>query len=525
VSTEDAKPNVPKGWECASAEELCEKIQDGTHFSPKAQFDEGAFPYVTAKNVRSLGLDLSSLTYLREEEHRKIYQRCDCRRGDVLLVKDGVNTGDVAVNTLDGEISLLSSVCMLRPRASLLSPGFLRYYLQSPQGNRLLTGRMTGTAIRRIILRRIKQTPVVVCSLGCQYRIVDAIDSYLTRLDAAVASLERVQAKLRAYRASVLKAAVEGRLVPTEASLARAEKRAYEPAEVLLARILKERRRRSEDTELAKLKAKGRAPKGDTWKAKYEEPVAPDTAALPQLPEGWCWASVDQLGLVSGGLTQNVSRETHETKLPFLRVANVHANALVLDEIKVIGVEPGEIERARLLTGDLLVVEGNGSVDQIGRVALWDGSIEPILHQNHLIKVRCEPRQLSKWALAWLLSPAGRVAIERVASSTSGLHTLSISKVGRLVVPLPPLAEQIRVSDDVDAKLSVADAADESVARDLRRCSRLRQAVLKWAFEGKLVDQDPTDEPAEKLLARIGAERAVVAPAKKSHSRAAKGAA
>jgi type I restriction enzyme S subunit len=206
-------------------------------------------------------------------------------------------------------------------------------------------------------------------------------------------------------------------------------------------------------------------------------------------------------------------------------VANVYANALVLDEIKVIGVEPSEIERARLMAGDLLVVEGNGSVDQIGRVALWDGSIEPILHQNHLIKVRCEPRQISKWVLMWLLSPAGRVAIERVASSTSGLHTLSISKVGRLVVPLPPLAEQIRVSDDVDAKLSVADAADESVARDLRRCSRLRQAVLKWAFEGKLVDQDPVDEPADKLIARIRAERAAGAPVKKNGGRKAKGAA
>ena len=97
------------------------------------------------------------------------------KKGDVLLVKDGVNTGDVAINTLDGEISLLSSVCMLRPSASLLSSGYLRHYLRSPQGNRSLIGRMTGTAIRRIILRRIKQTPVVFCSLACQNRIVEAL--------------------------------------------------------------------------------------------------------------------------------------------------------------------------------------------------------------------------------------------------------------------------------------------------------------------------------------------------------------
>ena len=140
-----------------------------------------------------------------------------------------------------------------------------------------------------------------------QQRVVEAIDSYLTRLDDAVASLERVQAKLKAYRASVLKAAVEGRLVPTEASLARAEKRDYEPAEVLLARILKERRRRWEEAELAKLKAAGKTPKDDKWKAKYQEPVAPDTSTLPELPEGWCWATVDQL--LDGRRTQRPRRD------------------------------------------------------------------------------------------------------------------------------------------------------------------------------------------------------------------------
>jgi type I restriction enzyme S subunit len=196
--------------------------------------------------------------------------------------------------------------------------------------------------------------------------------------------------------ASVLKAAVEGRLAPTEAALARAEKRDFEPADVVLARILKERQRRWEEAELARMKATGKTPKDDKWKVKYEPPASVDITRLPQLPAGWCWGNVDQLGTVSGGLTQNAKRdEAYERKLPFLRVANVYANALVLDEIKTIGVEPGEVERTLVLPGDLLVVEGNGSIDQIGRVALWDGSVEPIVHQNHLIKVRFEPRSLS----------------------------------------------------------------------------------------------------------------------------------
>lgn len=340
-----------------------------------------------------------------------------------------------------------------------------------------------------------------------QRRIVEAIESYFTRLDDAVATLERVQRSLKRYHASVLKAAVEGRLVPTEAELARAEGRSYEPASVLLERILAERRRRWEEAELTKMKAKGKVPKDDRWKAKYAEPPAPDARDLPELPEGWCWASVDQLGDVSGGVTQNAARTALPLQLPFLRVGNVYANELRLEDVRTIGITETEFGRVLLAPGDLLIVEGNGSLEQIGRVALWDGSIDACLHQNHLIKVRCSIEGLSRWCLYWLLAPLGRVVIERAASSTSGLHTLSLSKVGRLPVPLPPLSEQLRATREIDRLTTLALAAEAEVRTNTRRVVRLRQAILKWAFEGRLVDQDPTDEPASRLLERIRAER------------------
>jgi type I restriction enzyme S subunit len=136
------------------------------------------------------------------------------------------------------------------------------------------------------------------------------------------------------------------------------------------------------------------------------------------------------------------------------------------------------------------------------------------VHQNHIIKVRFKHHPIERWTLAWLLSPGGRRAIERVASSTSGLHTLSISKVGNLPVPLPPDDEQARILDSVERALSIVDASAAGIERAFRRCNRLRQAVLKWAFEGKLVDQDRVDEPADELLARIRGERAVAVSAK-----------
>jgi type I restriction enzyme S subunit len=402
---------------------------------------------------------------------------------------------------------------------------------------------MSGVQHPRVHFEDLAKFSLALPPSAEQYRIVDAIETQFTRLDAAVAALERARANLERYRASVLQAACEGRLVPTEAELAREQGRDYEPADELLERILEERRARWEEErweyeiERAKKKAaqaerkaaglpyyirelpreswidrtaeeyEPYLPKGDDWKEKYDEPEPPDTEDLPELPEGWCWASMEQVSNVLGGLTKNSDRKDYPLRLPYLRVANVYADELRLDEIKQIGVKQSELDRVLLEKNDLLIVEGNGSISQIGRVAIWDGSIEPCVHQNHLIKIRMVLTQMSKYVLTWLLSAGGRDHIVDVASSTSGLYTLSLSKVSSLPVPMPPLAEQHRIVEEVERRLSVVDALEQTVEANLTRAERLRQAILKKAFEGRLVDQDPSDEPASALLERIKSQK------------------
>ena len=390
---------------------------------------------------------------------------------------------------------------VVRPNEALVGK-FLLYFVLQERVRRDARAQMTGTAGQlRVPESFYESLDLPLPPVEEQHRIAKAIDSYFTRLDVAQAALERVQANLKQYRASVLKAAVEGRLAPTEADLARKEGRDYEPASVLLERILVERRRRWEETELEKLIAKGKPPKNDKWRAKYKEPPAPDTSELPGLPEGWCWATLGQLGEVTGGLTQDAKRRGYPIKVPFLRVANVYANRLELHDVRSIGVHQGELDRVQLHEGDMLVVEGNGSPDQIGRVALWDGSVEPCAHQNHLIKVRFTLPDTAVWAVRYMLSPGGRKRVRRVASSTSGLHTLSISKVSRLPIAMPPLAEQSLLAATVDSLLGVSTRAELDVGQSLARCAGLRQSVLRSAFDGGLVDHDPTDEPAGLLLA------------------------
>ena len=160
-----------------------------------------------------------------------------------------------------------------------IDSSFVYYYLKCARET--IEGLGGGTTFKEISGTAAATIPLAVAPLAEQHRIVAEIETQFTRLDASVSALRRAQANLKRYRASVLKAACEGRLVPTEAELARSEGRDYEPAAVLLERILAERRARWESRE----KRRG----------KYKEPSSLDTSALPELPEGWAWAVIEQL--------------------------------------------------------------------------------------------------------------------------------------------------------------------------------------------------------------------------------------
>lgn len=152
---------------------------------------------------------------------------------------------------------------------------------------------------------------------------------------------------------------------------------------------------------------------------------------------------LSEVAIITGGLTKNSNRNTFKTKMPYLRVANVFYNRLDLREILEIGVKEEEIEKTLLQAGDLLFVEGNGSIEQIGRVAIWDGSIDPILHQNHLIKARFNNEIIApEYALFYFMLQDGRQQIISKSVSTSGLNTLSVNKVSSLLLPIPPIALQ-----------------------------------------------------------------------------------
>ena len=176
---------------------------------------------------------------------------------------------------------------------------------------------------------------------------------------------------------------------------------------------------------------------------------------------------LSELATITGGLTKNSKREAFNLKMPYLRVANVFFNRLDLNEIQEIGIRKEEIDKTLLQKGDLLFVEGNGSIEQIGRVAIWDGSINPILHQNHLIKARFSAGTIiPEFALFYFMSQEGRQQIISKSVSTSGLNTLSVNKIGSLILPVPPIILQEQFADFVNqvnkSKVAVQKALDEA---------------------------------------------------------------
>jgi type I restriction enzyme S subunit len=448
-------------------------VTDGDWVESKDQDPEGTIRLTQLADVGDGWFRDRSDRWMNDEQVTRIGVTY-LQEGDVLIARMPDPLGRACVcPRLPTPAVTVVDVCIVRTTTH--NPKWVMYALNAPQSRKTIASFEAGSTRKRISKGNLSTIPLPMPPRPAQDRIVAEIETQFTRLDAAVATLERVKLKLKRARASVLKAAVEGRLVPTEAALAREQGRSYEPATVLLTRVLAER--------------KARWPKGK----KYVEPVKPETEGLAELPEGWVWASLSQLSVVSGGATKNARFNDVGLKLPYLRVANVYANELRLDDVTELSVAEAEIARLLLVKGDILVVEGNGSIDQLGRAALWTGAIERCIHQNHIIKARPVFPALSRWALWWMLSPNGRREVERVASSTSGLHTLSISKVESLLVRLPPLAEQTRIVAEVDRRLSVLDALDTSVEHNLKKCARLRQSILKRAFEGKLVRQSAPD--------------------------------
>ena len=200
-----------ESWHSDTLKNLCEKITDGTHHSPP-NAETGDYMYITAKNIKETGIELDNVTYVTTAVHKEIYSRCDVQKGDVLYIKDGATTGIATVNPLDEPFSLLSSVAVLRPHKDLLLSSYLKHLLNSAEQRSKMIRNMSGNAITRLTLSKIKATSIKVCSLPEQQEIVRILDRLLAREQRARKAAEETLTAIDRMKQSILARAFRGEL-------------------------------------------------------------------------------------------------------------------------------------------------------------------------------------------------------------------------------------------------------------------------------------------------------------------------
>jgi type I restriction enzyme S subunit len=397
-----------------------------------------------------------------------------------------------------------------------LFPRFLGFYLQQNRIRDFLASNASGVggSLMRVKPSTLQHFPFVLPPVPEQHRIVEKIEELFSDLDAGVASLERAKANLKRYRASALKSAVEGRLTDEW----RKTHPQTEDGQMLLDRILRERREKWEKDQLAHFKKKGKEPP-KSWQSKYEEPSAPDTGELHDLPEGWVYCTLEQIyeskkkGTRTGPFGTLLNKHEHQTQgVPVIGIENIgemefHQGS----KIHITEAKAKELEDYDLVPGDI-VISRSGTV---GEVCVIPADIAQARMSTNLMRIRLYPNGVTPLYFCLLLhgSPFVKRQIHSLCSgSTRDFLNTEILKM--LVFPVPPPAEQAEVLGVVEERLSQIDSAEKTIDAELIRAKRLRQSILKQAFEGKLVPQDPKDEPASVLLERIKAKREQEQPKK-----------
>lgn len=499
-------PRLPHGWGLTKLGEIV-SLNPGRFIVEPGDEDPVSFVPMAAVEAGTGRLDVSAMR--RWKEVKSGYARF--QEGDVLFAKitPCMENGKfvVATGLRDGRGVGSTEFHVLRPTQAVQAK-LLLYFLLQETLRRDARRSMKGAAGQlRVPHQFLGSTAFPVPPLVEQQRLVAEIEKHLTRLDAAEAALRRVRANLKRYRASVLKAACEGRLVPSEAELSRAGGRPYESADKLLDRILVERRARWEADQLARMQAAGRPPRDDRWKANYAEPGGSDTARLAALPEGWVWTTIDAVGDVLLGRQRAPQYQTGRFTRPYLRVANVLEDRIDYSDVKAMDFDEDDFVKYQLRPGDILLAEGQ-SPELVGRSAIYGGGIYGLCFQKTLLRFRpFDPGPDAKFSQTVFRAYLRNGVFRRAASLTVNIAHLTLERIKPLPFPLPPLAEQERIVNEVERHLSVIDELAATVDVGVRRAQRLRQAILRRAFEGKLVPQDLRDEPASALLERIRLER------------------
>ena len=470
-------PQLPKGWVWTQVGQIGEVIL-------------GQSPPSSTYNKKGDGLPF----YQGKMEFGKIYPTprkwCTApkkiaEKGDVLIsVRAPVGPTNICPE----------KSCIGRGLAAIRGLGgidsFFILYLMRTFEN-VITGKGTGTTFKAIRGKQLREFEIPLPPLSEQGRIVAKIEELLTQLDAGLESLKKIKTQLKRYRQAILEYAFEGKLT--------AEWREQHKDEL------------KPDNKLLEQKKKELEKAEDIGK-KYKELTSVDTSNLSELPDGWEWTTIENVAKNEKGSirmgpfgSQLKKAELTDEGVRVLWIENIVNNKFEYKKGKFITEEKYEQLKGFTVTpGELLIT----MMGTIGRVAIVPNDIGKAIISSHLLRIKldnqlCEPKYL-KYVI---LSENSKKQMDKKSRGVvmKGLNTKIIKSI---FFPLPPLPEQHKIVKEIEHHLSLVDNIEKVVMQSLKQSERLHQSVLKKAFEGRLVPQDPNDEPAEKLLERIEENKA-----------------
>lgn len=486
---------LPTGWAIAALEAVCHLVTDGTHKTPN--YTKSGIRFISIKNIRPYRpIDWNSYErYISKDEHAELTKRCKPEKGDILFPRIGT-LGFAKRIDFDQEVSIFVGLGLAKPDKQIVDERYLEAYLNTPRIANLSIEKANGSGRLTLPLEESRKFPVLLAPQAEQRRIVAKIEELFSDLDASVVALGRARANLKRYRAAVLKAAVEGKLTAEW----RKSNPPSEPADKLLERILAERRKKWEQGQLARHAAQGKEPPRG-WTQRYEEPSAPETPQLAQLPEGWCWASLAQLGFLDRGKSRHRPRNAaflFGGAYPFIQTGQIGRSETFIREYSQTYSEAGLLQ-SRLWPRGTLCITIAANIAETGILdfdACFPDSVVGFLPASEQVLVRYVELYLRTM----------QAKLESLAPATAQKN-INLDVLQQIAICLPPLAEQLSLVQAVDQRLSLPARIMTQSEHSLTRSTRLRQSILKRAFEGKLVPQDPNDEPASALLERIRAAR------------------
>ncbi|WP_437306239.1 hypothetical protein [Sorangium sp. So ce388] len=498
-----SESDLPNGWMAVQLGDVIRGFESGRNLQSQGR---------PAKDGEYGVLKVSAVTWgsFRPEENKALQpgdvpRSHECvRAGDVLISR--ANTTElvgspVIVHADYPHLMLPDKILRVLPVSDAIDSRFLVYALRTPAVRFYLEQEATGTSdsMRNLSQPKLAGAPLWAPPLAEQRRIVAKIETLSAKSRRAKEALDAIPALLERFRQSVLAAAFRGDLTADW----REKNPDVEPAEELLKRIRAERRRRWEEAELAKMRAKGKVPGDDRWKERYEEPPPVDASDLPELPEGWCWAGLSEVAEIQLG-QRRAPEYVGEAKFPYIRAANITWRGLDLSDVQTMGF--AEPERLFLRPGDVLLNEASGSPTEVGKPAIWRGELRDCCFQATVLRIRSWSDELiGEWLYTAFLRDAILGNFVAMAPGVGILH-LTAERMRNWPVPLAPSTEQRRLTEVVQALLVRFHKVSEILA-SLERCvTRCDASILAKAFRGELVPQDPNDEPASALLERLRAE-------------------